>query len=115
MIKIYNFSYDFFEADASFKVDTAIFTSEMAQATLDFFMWDYNEAADPVDEVMKKYAMEAIRVATINEYNTDGVISEFKEKEGFASIDGSLGIELMSISGYELQEDKLDVKIKTID
>lgn len=112
MIKIYNFDYDFLEADVCFKVDTSIFTAEHASPTLEFFTWDYDKDADPIDEVMKKYAIEAIRIATINNYNEFGVISEFEENEGFVRIDGSIGISLISISGYSFDPDKLNVTIQ---
>jgi hypothetical protein len=99
------------EAEACFKVDTNKFTNEHAQATLDFFIWDYDKQADPIDEVMKKYAMEAIRIATFNNYNVYGVKREFENNEGFCKVDGSCGIELNVISGYEFNEDALDMTV----
>lgn len=106
-IQTYSYDYDMMEASVSFEVDREKFTNEMALATLNFFTWDWDDEADPIDEVMKKYAMEAIRVRTHNDYNEYGVKSEFKNKEGFAAIDGSHGITLIEVSGYELDDDKL--------
>lgn len=110
-ITIFKFNYDCFEGEATFHVDTDVFTKELAQATLDFFDWEYDKNNDPVEEVLKKYAMEAIRVATIYSFNTYGVISDFNSKEGFAKIDGSLGLTLSSVSGYDFDEDKLECTI----
>ncbi len=114
MIKTYTFDYNLGDAKVSFKVDTSIFTKELAQATLDFFTWDagYDEDEDPIDEVMRKYAIEAIRIATMNWCGVEGVISEFKNKEGYASIDGSMGIQLESIRSYEFDENEMSVSIE---
>lgn len=110
-IKTFNFNYDCYEAGAVFEVDTDVFTSEHAKETLDFFDWYYNGNSDPITEVLKKYAMEAIRVATKYSFNSKGVISDFDNKEGFARVDGSLGITLLSVTGYEFDEDKLDYTV----
>lgn len=111
MIKHYTFNYNIYEAEACFKVDTDIFTKEHAKETLEFFAWDYDKEADPIDEVMKKYAIECIRVATFNNFNVFGVKQDFKNKEGFCNIDGTMGIELNVISGYEFDEGSLAMTI----
>lgn len=113
MIKHYTFNYNVYEAEAAFKVDTEKFTEEKAKATLEFFLWDYDTEADPIDEVMKKYAMEAIKIATFEDYNLAGVIEAFKNKEGFFPIDGSHGIELNLINEYEFDEYDLEMTIET--
>lgn len=110
-IKTFKFNYDSYEAEAVFVVDTDVFTSEHAKATLEFFTWDYEKSNDPIIEVIKKYAMEAIQVATRYSFSVRGVISDFNDKEGFAKIDGSLGLTLLSIEGYEFDEDKLDYTV----
>ena len=56
MTKKYSFNYNSFDASAEFVVDLEKFTPELARSTLDFFTWRYDEDADPIDEVMKKYA-----------------------------------------------------------
>lgn len=111
MIKTYTFDYDSGEASAVFTVDTEKFTSEMANETLNFFTWDFDNEEDPLDEVMKKYAMQAIRFATINNHNAYGVILDFKEAEGFAPVDGSLGITLTSVRGYEFDDYALEMVV----
>lgn len=110
MIKKFEFDYNW-DADASFEVDTDVFTPKMAKATLEFFTWDYDEDNDPVEEVMKKYAMQAIKVATFNSLNTQGVIRYFENNEGFARLDGSEGIKLLRVSGYEFYDQELTVEI----
>lgn len=110
-IKIFKFTYGLDDAEAVFKVDTDVFTPDLANATLEFFTWDYDEDNDPVEEVMKKYAIQAIKIVTFSHFSTHGVISEFQELEGFAPIDGSLGILLTSIEGFDFNEDELSVSI----
>jgi hypothetical protein len=111
MIKHYTFDYDLNEAQACFKVDTNKFTKEIAQENIDFFLWDYDKEADPIDEVMKKYAMEVIKVASTYNYNLYGIKREFEQNEGFVRLDGSLGIELNFVSAYEFDDEKLEVTI----
>lgn len=113
MIKKYDFNYDCYGAMVSFSVDTTKFTAEMAKATLEFFTWDYDREVDPVDEVMKKYALLAIRIATCENYNTYGVMCEFNNREGYGPVDGSIGIILISVTGYEFDEDNLYLEILT--
>jgi hypothetical protein len=113
MIRHYTFDYDVLEAEACFKVDTEKFTNEHANTTLEFFIWDYDKEADPIDEVMKKYAIEAIRIATFNGYNEIGVIEEFNDTEGYCKVDGSSGITLNSISEYTFDSAKLDMTVVT--
>jgi hypothetical protein len=111
MIKKFKFDYDCCEAQAVIKVDTDLFTKQHAQTTLDFFTWDYDEDNDPVEEVLKKYAMEIIRFATKDSLNVYGVKREFENKEGFAKLDGSLGLTLVSFVPYEFDEEKLELTI----
>lgn len=110
-IKTFKFNYDNHEASATFKVDTSIFTDEHAKATLEFFLWNYDEENDPITEVMKKYAMEAIWMSTKYSYNLNGVISDFNNKEGFARVDGSVGVTLLAVESYNFDEDKLDYTV----
>lgn len=112
--KFFKFDYNRCEATAIFEVDLNVFTKEMALETLTFFAWNYNKKADPIEEVMKKYAIQVIWTATINDYNEYGVIDEFESMEGFHKIDGSSGIKLICVDGYQLDEDALFVKIKDI-
>lgn len=114
MKKIYKFDYNSMEAFAEFTVDTEKFTADHARATLEFFTWKYDEEADPIDEVLKKYAMQAIKIATAKNYNEIGVIEDFKDMEGFGRLDGSIGIKLTHVQEYEFDEDLLDVEIINI-
>lgn len=118
MIKIYDFDFKDGEASASFEVNTSLFTDDMALATLEFYSWDYENDFDdshtPVDEVMKKYALESIRSATFNSFNLHGVIRDFEGRDGFAKIDGSSGIKLLSVKRFEFDEEDLDVAVKDL-
>ena len=107
-IKTYEFDYNIGEAFAEFKVDTEKFTKETAKLLLDFFGWNYEEDTI-IDDLLKKYAMKAISVATSNSYNEFGVKRWFEEQEGFLALDGSQGIELIHISEYEFDADLLEV------
>ena len=112
MIKTYEFTYNHYEGEAVFRVDTDKFKPEDAQVLLDFFTWKYDEDADPIDELMKKYAMQAIMTATSNSWNEQGVKKWFEEEEGMIAVDGSQGVELISVEGYEFNEDRLHVTIR---
>lgn len=107
MKKRYKFSYHDSDAFACFNVDTDIFTEAMANATLDYYSWHYDHGNNPIDEVLRKYAIEAIKMITRYGYTLQGVIRDFEDKEGFARIDGSMGITLTVIRGYEFDEDLL--------
>lgn len=115
MKKQYDFDYDILEAGATFIVDLEIFTVDHAMATLNFFTWDFDMDNDPIDEVLMKYALHAIALATAENYNCKGVIQAFKDEEGYCPIDGSCGITLTYIDRYYFDNDKLTVKIKMID
>lgn len=106
-MEIYNFDYNDGEASVTFEVDKSIFTNEIANETLHFFDWFYDKDEDSIEEVMKKYAIEAIRVATINCCDVNGVIHEFMSHEGFAKLDGSIGIKLIQVEAYQFDENQL--------
>lgn len=115
MYKEYRFNYDFYKAEAIFKVNTEKFTEKIANDILSFFIWDYDKSNNPIDEVMRKFALKAIFIATVKNYNTHGVIEEFKDIEGFCPLDGSFGIELTGIEGYDIYDDEyLSVEISNI-
>lgn len=113
MKRHYTFNYNMNEAEACFVVNTEIFTAEMALATLEFFSWDWDEEADPIDEVMKKYAMQCIKHSTFNGHNVFGVKGDMEKTEGFGRVDGSIGITLNMVSGYEFYDEDLSMEIIT--
>lgn len=112
MIKQYIFDYDSGKGEASLIIDTDKFTKEIALTTLNFSFWDWDEDADPIDEVAKKYALEAIKQATYNDHNTYGVKSDFNNLEDFVEVDGSSGIELTHVEGFMFNEEDLSLKLK---
>lgn len=115
MAKIkYDYDYNFLEASAVFTVDTDILTVENAKMMLEFFIWEYDKEGDIIEELMKKYAMQAIKVATAESFNTYGVKSWFEESEGFLALDGSQGIELISVTEYEFDDADLQLTKKTL-
>ncbi|WP_343524369.1 DUF2528 family protein [Pedobacter sp.] len=110
-IRKYEFDYSIGEARVCFTVDTDVFTEELAKGTLEFFRWDYDREADQVDEAMKKYALKAIELATFNNRNELGVIEDFNNTEGYAPIDGTLGILLTEVDKYEFREFYLEMEV----
>ncbi len=111
MIKTYSFNYNDYKASAKFEVNTEIFTEVEAQETLDFFTWDYDKDENPIDAIMKKYAIKVIEEATFHNYSTYGVISAFNDKEGFFKLDGSEGIKLTYVEEFEFDEEDLEMEI----
>lgn len=109
-IKTYEFDYNFGEAEATLEVDLDIFTEDKAEFLLDFFRWEYNKDTI-IDDLLKKYAMKIISVSTSENLNEDGVKRWFAEEEGFIKIDGSQGVELILVSGYEFDEELLEVTV----
>jgi len=110
-IKLYNYNYNFYAAEVQLKVDTSVFTDEKAQDLLDFFSWRYDKEKPPVDELLKKYALMIIEVATAENYNEEGVKEWFDKAEGCIKIDGSEGLELIYVSSYEFDEEELTISI----
>jgi len=113
MIKNYKFNYDNDKAIVRFIVDTEKFTEEHAKETLDFFTLDYDEDNDIIDEVMKYYAFEVIKLSSNDIFNRNvkHVINEFKGLEGYCNIDGSRGIELVEITPHNFDIYLLEVEI----
>lgn len=110
MVKTYEYEYDTWDASVTLEVDLEKFDKTMALLTLNFFSWNWDREADPIDEVMKKYAMECLRIASHEELNIQGVIIQMNHVEGFGPVDGSIGIKLVEVSGVELDIDKLTLK-----
>ena len=110
-MKKYKFNYDYFSAECEFEVDLSKFTKEKAQATLDFFSWDYDIEANPIDEVLKKYAILVLEKS--NQY----LISHVKthQFEGFCVMDGSEGIKLTTVVEYEFDIEQLQMVVVNID
>lgn len=113
-LKIYKFIYGTHEGEIQFEIDTDKFTEEKANDTLTFFIWDYNKKANPINEVMKKYAIQALEFATFNNHNARGVKSDFENYEGFYPVDGSHGIRLIYVEGYNFDENYLNVTITNL-
>jgi len=112
--KRYLFNYDFHKAEVFFEVDLEVFTPEMANETLTFFSWDYDHKADPIDEVMKKYAMRVLQfLAEGGFHDVDSVKKKFN-KEGFGPIDGTIGIRILDYSEFEFDENDLEIEVSNV-
>ena len=111
MIKKYKFEYDY-DIEIMFQVNTDIFTEEHAKATLEFFTLNYDEDADHIDEVMRKYALEVVRISSFQYRGIEYIKSEFENLEGFGRIDGSNGITLVLLDSMELDENLLEMTIE---
>lgn len=108
--KQYTFIYDEYEASVIFLVTDKL-TKEMAKEALGFFIWEYDKENNPIDELLKKYAIQAIEAASAENLNEYGVKYWFERNEGFLALDGSMGIELKMIDGYTFEEDRLKYEI----
>lgn len=90
-----------------FEVDPEKFTNEHAQETLDFFSWNYDKEGDPIEEVVKKYALEVFRIGADDSPN--GIIRSWNQ-EGFAPIDGSEGIKLTDYESILPDDSDIDLE-----
>lgn len=111
MIRHYTFNYNLFDAEVCFKVDTEKFKPESAKDLLEFFTWNYDKNGDPITELLKKYALKAIIVATCEDFNEYGLKNWFANQEGLIAIDGSQGVELNHISQYVFDADYLEMEV----
>jgi hypothetical protein len=110
--KLFEFTYDYGKAELSFEVDLEKFTPEMAYETLTFFSWDYDHEGDPVEEVMKKYALEALRVSSDNTW-VRSIIANWSQ-EGFGPIDGTIGVTLKEFNAFKYDEDDLEMEVSDV-
>lgn len=109
MVKKYKIEFVDLWLDVVFEVDEEKFRP-VAQETLDFFTWDYDEDEDPVIEGVKKYAARVLDVGTEYNYNTKGVKDMFDRGiEGYASLDGKYGITLLSSEVIDYTELTVEV------
>ncbi len=111
-IKKYTFNYDLDKAEVVFKVDTDKFKPTDAKLLLEFYTWDYDKEECPILELLKKYALIVIEVSSSENLSLFGVKQNFKHSEGLSDIDGSVGLELVSLESFEFSEDDLKVDIK---
>lgn len=106
--RIYKFNYDFSWAVLAFEVDLEKFTEVHARETLEFFSWNYDRTADPIDEVLKKYALEVLRVG--GDSSEAGIIHSWNQ-EGFGPINGDIGITLINYEGITYFDDDLEMEV----
>ena len=115
MQKRYKFTYDLeYELQVVFKVDTDKFKPEDAKTLLNFYSWDYDQDEDPINELLKKYAIELLILTSGSKFNLYTVRNMFERQEGFISLDGSQGVELVSVLGHEYDESLLDMEIEIL-
>ena len=98
-------------AEVSFEVDLEKFTVEHANATLTFFSWDYDENNDPIDEVMKKYALATLQYSMDYSICSTEILKRDFDPEGFASINGKIGITLLDFEPFGLNERDLEMEV----
>lgn len=111
MIKNYTFNYGNFEAKVVFSVDTEKFTYTMAEKALEIFI-DINDCENnAIEQLLMMYALDVIKIASLDSDNLKYVITEFGLYEGFCKIDGSVGVELKSVSKYRFDEELLTLSL----
>lgn len=114
MLLQYKYTLDCFCSDVIFLVNTSIFTEELAKTTLDYFDYYYDEDDNLIDQVLPKYATSCLKMATFSNLTLEQLISEFSLVEGFAEIDGSRGIELISIDKFVFDENDFSVDVEPV-
>lgn len=109
---VYDFDYYFGEARSVIEVDKDKFTAKDAKVMLEFFCWSYDKSGDLIEEYLKKLAIQTIKVATEGDWNTKGTINAMDNMEGWPPLDGSVGLKLLDVTGYEFSEDELSFDIR---
>lgn len=111
MVKKYNYNYND-DAFVVFEVDDDKFTEDIAKECLDFFIWDYDDWGNPVEELLKNYAIEIIKLNCGNSsLSVHGIIREMGEMEGFVPLDGSIGLKLITSSRLEIYRGNIELNI----
>jgi len=110
MIRKYNYEYDMGTASAVLEFDEKKIDENLTKELYNFFSWTkYDEPeGDLLDKLAFHYARQAIRFATMNNHNLNGVLSDFKDAEGFPEMDGTYGYKLVSVEGIDLSELELE-------
>jgi len=104
----YSFFYNQTSGKASFEVDTTIFTEEKAKDSLAVMGSFYSKDSDPIVEVLKKYAMQAIKIATKDDMSTNQIAQELSMYPGFFNINGNSGITLTNVEGVKFVDCNLE-------
>lgn len=104
MIKTYKYEYNFYEAEACIKIDDQVLSLKDCKEALAFFTWEYDKNKDPYDELGRLYCTAAMLFATQNNANVNGVITHFKDAEGFLDVCGKSGITLTQVAGIDFSE-----------
>ena len=111
MKKIYHFNYDCYNSEVVITIDTHLFTKAKAQSVLDFFDWDYDKKADPIDEAVKKYALHSIWIGMRYDYNLYGVREYInKESEGYIPLGKETGIDIIEFYPFTLNDGYLGLE-----
>lgn len=110
MIRTYEYEYNWGEASVTLEFDDKIIVKKLTKELYKFYHWDKSNEPDGdlLDRLAYQYAKVAIRFATLNGHNTTGVLSDFKEAEGFVQMDGKFGYKLVNVEGINLSEIELE-------
>lgn len=109
-IKTYKYEYNWGDASAHLEIDTEKLSEGDAKMLLEFFSWDWDVEENIYDELGRLYCRTAMCFATTNVHNLRGVLSDFKDAEGFPEVDGTYGIKLIQVSGIDFSELEMDKK-----
>jgi len=108
MKKRYKIEYGFHSWECVIEFDTSLFTPQLVDEYLKFFVWDYDKENDPYEEYAKKLA-QAIIIDSM-EWNVEGVKDQFKNAEGYPKLDGSSGVLLVRCDPWEFSDDDFEIK-----
>lgn len=111
MIKKFTYNYNWGDATATLSIDTAKVSVAYAKELLAFWGKDKGlEDHEVIDYLGQYYCRMAIIFASTEHHNTNGVIADFEEAEGYAPVDGSQGILLERVEGLEWMELELELQ-----
>lgn len=112
MIKQYKLRYN--ELDLILAVDHSKASDNFFHEINDFWgdaAWRLSQSKNDIClTVLKLIAAKCFHLAVSNDYNPYGVMDSFNdgdETEGFPPLDGSLGIYLVNMDGFNIEDDEI--------
>lgn len=107
-MKTYKIAYDWWEATIKIDEEKA---KEAIKEMVEFWMgWESRLGLNDGDYT-KTFLQQLSRNILIEsmDYNLHGIISKYDDREGWTKMDGSKGIEIISVNNWEFYENNFEI------